>query len=226
MDILWRLVCAHLIADFSLQTNKLAVWKSKSIFGLIVHSSIFFVVSIIFTLPYFKSIRFTLVLLWIAHFAIDYGRTKIISNNPSWDNIYFYICDQVSHYLSIFIAYKIQFAKMSTMPAPAWVFVISVLIIATHFTTITIYYAERQVYKESIIEWKEKYFSILERIIILSCFLLPGGWWMIFPVVILIRWYIYKKAIIKINFQAINVILGVISAVIAGVFFRMFFMPL
>ena len=41
LTIFWRLVLAHLLADFSLQTNRLAAWKRQSPLGTLVHSVIF-----------------------------------------------------------------------------------------------------------------------------------------------------------------------------------------
>ena len=43
MDIFWRLVLAHLLADFTFQTDFIAKWKRESIFGGLIHSFIFFV---------------------------------------------------------------------------------------------------------------------------------------------------------------------------------------
>src|ERR1700679_2768135 len=37
MLIFWRLVLAHFIADFTLQTNKVAQWKRVSRWGMVVH---------------------------------------------------------------------------------------------------------------------------------------------------------------------------------------------
>ena len=37
MLIFWRLVLAHFIADFTLQTNKVAQWKRVSQLGMVVH---------------------------------------------------------------------------------------------------------------------------------------------------------------------------------------------
>ncbi len=37
MDIFWRLLFGHLVADFTLQTNFIVRWKRSSPWGMLVH---------------------------------------------------------------------------------------------------------------------------------------------------------------------------------------------
>src|ERR1035438_8791402 len=52
MTIFWRLILAHFIADFTLQTNAIAKWKRASKWGMAAHVLTHPVVSYILTWPY------------------------------------------------------------------------------------------------------------------------------------------------------------------------------
>src|SRR5690242_20235198 len=52
MVIFWRLVLAHFIADFTLQTNAIAAWKRQSRWGMFAHILTHPVVMAALTRPY------------------------------------------------------------------------------------------------------------------------------------------------------------------------------
>ncbi|MFC1566433.1 DUF3307 domain-containing protein [bacterium] len=226
MDILWHLLCAHLLGDFTLQTNKVAYWKSKHFFGLVAHSIIILLVYFAFTIKYLSEIWFVIILLWISHFLIDYLRILFIKKFPRMNNIFAFLLDQSLHILAIIAAYKLSFSKLKYTYVNTWIIILTIIILITSFTTILIYYLELFIYKTSKIEAKEKYFGITERFVIMSFFLLPGYLWILFPFALIPRLVIYKKSLLALNFNKLNIIVNITAGVGAGVFFRIFFTTL
>jgi len=96
------------------------------------------------------------------------------------DNLYFFLLDQVLHLLTIYLF---------TPPSAAiekWVVIGCLAVLATHFTNIFLYYFEKLTleFRNSKFEFPkvytpEKYYSLIERLLILICLLLPGKWWLI-----------------------------------------------
>ena len=80
MIIFWRLVLAHFLTDFTFQTNKIAEWKRKSIYGVLFHSFVFLLFSSILTWKYLGEVwwklpgTISIVLLALIHSAEDYYR--------------------------------------------------------------------------------------------------------------------------------------------------------
>lgn len=222
MYLVWSLLCAHFLADFTLQTNALAEWKSRNILGVFVHSIIFFILSLLLSFKYISEIWLYIILLWIVHFIIDLTRVVLIKKTVIKDTIFFFLLDQALHIAGIIILYEMKFVNMILEPASAWMMILSVLIIGTNFITIFLYYAELLIYGDSNIELREKYFGILERMLFIGCFILPGAWWLLFFCVGAVRWYIYKHSLMSLNFRVVNVLGSAVSAVVVGMFFRMF----
>ena len=50
MEIFWRLILAHLLADFTFQTDHIAAWKRRSAWGTFIHSTFQLLTSVALTL--------------------------------------------------------------------------------------------------------------------------------------------------------------------------------
>ena len=62
---------AHLMGDFILQWDKLALWKSKELQGVIVHGGVVFLVTWLFSLPFSPLWWQGVLLISFSHFFID-----------------------------------------------------------------------------------------------------------------------------------------------------------
>jgi len=56
-----------------------------------------------------------------------------------------------------------------------WVLLIIVLVCASHFSAILIYFLQKIFYEKAAIVTREKYHGMVERLIVVSCFLIPGN---------------------------------------------------
>ena len=98
----------HLIGDFLFQTNCIVKWKQSSIWGVLIHSFLVFLGTIITFIPYLHSINIweMLFINAVLHFFIDYGKVKyekkFIKQNP----IYIFLLDQILHICIITILIK------------------------------------------------------------------------------------------------------------------------
>ncbi|OGS20468.1 MAG: hypothetical protein A3J83_03460 [Elusimicrobia bacterium RIFOXYA2_FULL_40_6] len=233
MIIFWRLLLAHFLTDFTLQTNFMAKWKRESAWGVLAHSSVFLLLSMIFcmfsdgfsglTTQYLFSTWWKLpgwlciALIFFIHFGEDYYRIWSIKEGGSSDNILFFLWDQFIHIILIFL-----FSPIDTTFAISekWVVIAILLVLVTHFSSILIYYVEQLMFgpEQTATRLKGKYHLMLERLIIFGCFLLPGRLWLAVIGVLLARFIVYKPAY---DFSKANVISGIILSVLIGVLSRL-----
>ncbi|MBN2542217.1 DUF3307 domain-containing protein [bacterium] len=106
MDLFWRFLLAHFIADFPLQNRAIRNIKHKW-YGVLLHSLIFGILCIFaivnfgagdFTWPYFYIPKIWLVIgiLTVSHFIID--RIKyLIAARIGKETLYLFLADQVIH---------------------------------------------------------------------------------------------------------------------------------
>jgi len=223
MDLIWRLVLAHFISDFTLQTNRIARWKRESMWGVLFHSFIFGAVGLLLTYNRANEIWVTLggiklngwgciATLTALHFLEDSWRVWTIVKFSSPDTFGFFLWDQFIHYLMIFI-----FTPLDASITPEkWVIIAIIYILATHFTTIVIYYIEKDIIGTAVIRTDHKYYSIIERLVIVSLFLLPGSWWLFMICLWIVKsiWYRIKKIY---DFSWIHIVLNYSFAILLGI---------
>ena len=75
------LLLAHLLADFPLQTNTIAALKSKSVHGLLMHVGVYMAATWAL-LGFGLTICPLIMLLGIAHFAVDWLKVRTRSQKP------------------------------------------------------------------------------------------------------------------------------------------------
>lgn len=111
--VILLLIFTHWVADFLLQTDEMALNKSKSNYWLFIHvlvySAIFFAPLIIIGLPYW-SVTFVTI-TFICHFITDYFTSKLSArlykdNKRHW---FFVVIgfDQFLHYAQLIITYSL-----------------------------------------------------------------------------------------------------------------------
>lgn len=263
MEIFWRLILGHLIADFTCQSNYIAAWKRRSLAGLFVHVGIHPVVYALLLWNYLGQVwiqvgplKLTgclcIAFIFIAHIIEDEWRIWSVLKRGAPDNTFFYVWDQVIHVAIIFACSPaiegsagkfgtIQYPQISgTLPLSQsaglsvferfttvvtpepWVMIAILYAVVTHFTTVTIYFFEKDFFNREYPDLQEKYISMAERVILMSCFLLPDYWWMVVVGVWLLRIIIYKIRRFH-DFSWTSIVIGNSTAVICGLLARHFF---
>lgn len=225
MEIFFRLVFGHLLADFTLQTNYIARWKRDSIYGLLVHVFIHPICYIPLTWPYLGQTWITyggvalggwtcVAIASALHFVADWIRIRLINNG--WpDNTVFYFSDQIIHLTVLY--FLTPFSTQGIVDS--WPILGILFVGVTHFSTVTVWFIEKDIYGRSFPETEEKYLSMLQRLVIWLFFFLPSPWWFVGPTVSLVLYgnHIRSK---KIDFSWTSVILGNTFAVVAGLVAR------
>ena len=94
----WAMVLGHLLGDYVLQTDGLAQWKSRSIWGTAVHGGVVTVCAWLCSLPYDASWWPYALLIGGLHTAIDIGRAKA-GRTCARVTLTLFVLDQVLHVL-------------------------------------------------------------------------------------------------------------------------------
>ncbi len=225
MNIFWRILFAHLLTDFTLQTEQLVKWKREKTAGLSVHVLIFFLVGLFLTWNKFSTIWSTRVGIplygWVSiflisglHFLLDDGRIKVINHVATQaDNLYFFLLDQLFHFSAIYLL------TPTGKEIEKWAIFGCLFVAVTHFANVFLYYLEKKQTNLQAQEIKvfnaEKNYSLIERLIIASCFLLPGFWWTIFLLIIFVRPGFHKLLNLRSKGEHFSLLLLVVNYVIA-----------
>ncbi len=86
MEIIFKIIVCHMLGDYVLQSDFIAQTKGSNWYHLFVHC-------ILYVVPFylFFGFDFDLLLIFVAHFAIDAGKARFKRVS--------YISDQILHYL-------------------------------------------------------------------------------------------------------------------------------
>lgn len=93
------LYTAHIVADFLLQTKRLAAWKSRSFLGLAAHCLIHAAVLAIFILPFEPSFYPVIFAATAIHGIIDFARIQAQKKSESFGPLFF--TDQIMHFITL-----------------------------------------------------------------------------------------------------------------------------
>jgi hypothetical protein len=192
MAIFWRLVLGHFIADFTFQTNWLAAMKRSKMWGMLLHSAIHPLTFIILTNPFLNdywintsAVRLNgwacIVVLFLSHFLQDQWRVFTIQHFGTNDGTLHFFWDQVVHFGAIVAVFPwkdigSQHNWYFWFPE-RWVLIGILAVIVTHFTTVLIYFLEKDMWGGVYPGDDEKYLTMAERSIQAGMALLPGWWW-------------------------------------------------
>ncbi len=184
MYIFWRLILAHLLADYTFQTDYIARWKRQSMLGGVVHSSIFLVCGMALCAGYLGSPWripggniflpgwLALVTLSLLHFLEDEWRVRVVRRLSARDTLFFFLWDQFVHVILIYAFFPRQFGQ----PAEKWVLLFSLFILVTHFTSILVFFIEKGARGTADISLKGKYYGMAEHLVTAMIIVLPGYW--------------------------------------------------
>lgn len=176
MFFFWRLVFAHLLGDFTFQTNRIARWKRESTSGILFHVLIHFFFTLGVTFQYFSwDILWRVALLTVLHAVEDQWRVRSIKYGSS-DSMLFFLWDQVIHYLILLVCSPDPPMDPAglVLPPERWAIIGALFVIATHFTTIFVYFLQKDIYGDARIIQREKFHGIAERCLIMLCFFIPS----------------------------------------------------
>lgn len=103
MAIFYRLLLAHLLADFPLQTKELYNLRSKGITGVLPHGGVFLFAAFFALFPHWDVPVYLLLIFALAvlHIAVDYAKVKLQSRRK--DSALLFFGDQGIHILLLFI---------------------------------------------------------------------------------------------------------------------------
>ncbi|MBI2070623.1 MAG: DUF3307 domain-containing protein [Elusimicrobia bacterium] len=177
MAIFWRLVFGHFLADFTLQTNFINEWKRTSNVGMIVHCLTHPVCYIILTYPYLFDVWITVAgvpihgllaisIITATHYLEDIWRVNTIKKYNTPDSTLYLIWDQVVHLSVIFIFFGTSpDGAMERIVPEQWPVIGTLIVIATHFSVVLVYFLEKDFFNRDYPDVAEKYVAIGERLL-------------------------------------------------------------
>lgn len=234
MFLFYRLLLAHFIADFPLQFTKLFRLKTEGIRGIILHGSVFGILAVIFSAPYLASPKMGifLIFLWIFHIFTDWLKIKLIHLFKK-DSIILFIIDQILHIAVIGMVIPFGFPPIAAGSSflsklysnDSFVFFCIFYILATFTATVFIYYLKKTyVHSNVAFPMRGKYYDIMERALITTLILLPGYFYVLVPLVIVIKWIICRKKNFRegdYDFSLFNLIASFSVAILIGIILRL-----
>lgn len=118
MYLFYRLLLAHIIADFPLQTSQIFKVKMNTEWGVLVHTLIVLIFSIFFAFPYLEDPKFIIILwaIFLSHTVIDKIKLDYSKKNADQD-IRIFLLDQFLH-ISIIAALSLNFDKIYLLISP------------------------------------------------------------------------------------------------------------
>lgn len=227
MFIFWRLLLAHFIADFPVQTNKIYFLKTKYPWGSFLHSGIFVSLGALWLWPVWNRPDFWLFLLFlfISHGLQDL--LKIIYNQEHrHDTIWLFLLDQVLHIAFISTVFLLPVSLLKyTVDQSAWLYwysqdkpiIFLTFLVGIGFGgSILIPYVEKLVKRLPRVEIppKYKYYGVLERMLVVTLVSAPGYWYIFTPVVFLVRFFSRE------TYSTVSVLVSVLTAVAGGIVLR------
>jgi hypothetical protein len=108
--MLQALFFAHLLGDYVLQTDRIAIWKSRSVWGVLVHGGIVTFVTWLCTMPFALDWWPYALLIGAIHILIDVARTQIGKTDPA-TTLFLFLLDQALHALAIVLDVTRRIAK-------------------------------------------------------------------------------------------------------------------
>jgi len=118
MFLFYRLLLAHIIADFPLQTKQIFKVKMNTEWGVLLHTLIVLIFSILFAFPYLEAPKVIMVLwvIFLSHTVIDKIKLEYSKKNANQD-IKIFLLDQFLH-ISIIAALSFNFEKIYLLISP------------------------------------------------------------------------------------------------------------
>lgn len=199
MEIFWRLILGHLLADFTFQTDFIHHWKRTSAKGLLAHCLMHPVFYVALCWPFLGQtwVDFPLVglhlngcacivLIFLTHLLEDWWRVFVIQRYRVPDNTAFFLWDQAFHYAVIFAVAPLIISSSASGATPLssadlgavfpekWPALGCLFVLVTHAATVLVYFIEKDANGAGFPSFDEKYLAMSERLVLALCILLPN----------------------------------------------------
>jgi hypothetical protein len=227
MEIFWRLLFGHLLADFTLQTNFINRWKRDSAWGMLAHCSVH---PLCYAVLAFHSLTqdwvalgslqlkgwTCILILYAAHYLEDEWRVKTIFRHTAPDNTLYFLWDQVIHAVLIFAVSPLSLGNGESVMPEKWPVLGCLAVLLTHMTTVAIYFLEKDVYGGQYPGFEEKYLGMAERLVLGLSFLLPqNGWLLVAPVWLAGMGMLRSRRLLGLSW--LSFVFGAVMSVVCGV---------
>lgn len=187
MDIFWRLVFGHLLADFTFQTNYINKWKRETFTGLLVHVGMHPLFYVVLAWPYMKDFWiensfgrlngwWCIGIIFVTHLLEDWWRVFTIKRYGMPDNTLFFFWDQIIHFAVLFTVAPLAMttATQTGFFPEKWPVLGCLFVLTTHACTVLIYFLEKDLQGGDFPGDDLKYLAMAERLVLALCFLFPG----------------------------------------------------
>lgn len=199
---------AHIFGDYILQWDSLALWKSKELKGVLAHSFIVVIVTILFAIPFQPEWLPWALFIGLTHTLIDislFTMGKLLSwqHNEGIFSLFRFAFDQTLHILTILFALTASgemvsvasiLAEFQQLPVLTYLLGYTFIMMPTWVILKFAVYGLINGSSPNFTEGSNKYLGILERLLITTCVLL--GQFILIPVVALPR-FIMESQMIK-----------------------------
>ncbi len=102
LAFLYRLLLAHFLADFPLQPNELYRFKSRSIWGSVLHGCVFGLLATALSARVFLPLWWIILLLTVSHILVDHAKVVFFLRKDR-DNLLVFLLDQALHLAFIWL---------------------------------------------------------------------------------------------------------------------------
>jgi hypothetical protein len=118
MPLFYRLLLAHIIADFPMQTNQIFKVKANTEWGVLIHTLIVLIFSILFAFPYLEDPKVIIILLviFLSHTVIDKLKMEY-SKKTKNQSIRILLLDQALH-IAIIAILTFNFTESYLLSSP------------------------------------------------------------------------------------------------------------
>ncbi|MEK7384181.1 MAG: DUF3307 domain-containing protein [Elusimicrobiota bacterium] len=187
MEIFWRLLFGHMLADFTFQTNLINRWKRTSHVGLLVHCLMHPAFYVALCWPYLgeywvENIFFRLngwtciLIVFLVHWLEDWWRVFTIFKYNMPDNTVFFLWDQIIHYSVLFavVPMAADSVSFSGFFPEKWPVLGCLFVLVTHACTVMVYFLEKDIRGTDYPGFDEKHLAMAERLVLALCFLFPS----------------------------------------------------
>ncbi|HOX21931.1 MAG TPA: DUF3307 domain-containing protein [Elusimicrobiales bacterium] len=207
MIILWRLLLAHLLADFTLQTDWVNHSKRHGWPGMLVHTGTHLLAMLVLTWPFrhefwvnwsFLQIQgwFCVVLLFLIHNLQDYWRIYTIKRFHTADGVLNFLWDQLVHIGFLFVfSPVVRFADSGTFFPEKWVILGCLFVLVTHAGTVMMYFLEQRLYGDKFPTFDRKYLVMANRALLWLVILLPGWQGLVYGIL----WLGYTAYLLRVH---------------------------
>ncbi len=230
MFVFLRLLLAHLLADFALQTDLIYKLRVKYSWGVVFHSSVFAVFSLLCLIPYLSAGRtwFLILILWGSHTVLDKLKINYIVSTGE-DSIWWFLMDQLVHVVIIagvsiallsnevielpWFYHGIYYSDLFFKFANGYIFSLFVPVALFYYIEKTWWAGSKNVLYPSPYF---KYTGVIERMAVLTFLLAGKPYYYFIPLPVIFSWYLQRMGREKDSFLVPRLTLSLLTCVLTS----------